>query len=79
MREGGIGLNANYELGNNRIMLGATTPIKINNLKGKKVGSRKSLVASLESQSLLKTSLTLMTGITQDKDNLLGTIGNEEY
>ena len=79
MREGGIGLNANYELGNNRIMLGATTPIQINNLKGKKVGSRKSLIASLESQSPSKTSLTLMTGITQDKDNLLGSIGNDAY
>ena len=79
MREGGIGLNANYELGNNRIMLGATTPIQINNLKGKKVGSRKSLIASLESQSPLKTSLTLMTGITQEKDNLLGSIGNDAY
>ena len=79
MREGGIGLNANYELGNNRIMLGATTPIQINNLKGKKVGSRKSLIASLESQSPSKTSLTLMTGITQEKDNLLGSIGNDAY
>ena len=79
MREGGIGLNANYELGNKRIMLGATTPIQINNLKGKKVGSRKSLIASLESQSPSKTSLTLMTGITQDKDNLLGSIGNDAY
>ena len=79
MREGGIGLNANYELGNNRIMLGATTPIKINNLKGKKVGSKKSLIASLESQSPSKTSLTLMTGITQEKDNLLGSIGNDAY
>ena len=79
MREGGIGLNANYELGNKRIMLGATTPIQINNLKGKKVGSRKSLIASLESQSPSKTSLTLMTGITQEKDNLLGSIGNDAY
>lgn len=79
MGEGGIGLNANYELGDKRILLGATTPILINNLTGNKVGSRKSLVASLESQSLLKTSLTLMTGITQDKDNLLGTIGNDAY
>ena len=79
MGEGGIGLNANYELGDKRILLGATTPILINNLTGNKVGSRKSLVASLESQSLLKTSLTLMTGITQDKDNLLGSIGNDAY
>ena len=79
MREGGIGLNANYELGDKRILLGATTPIQINNLKGKKVGSRKSLIASLESQSPSKTSLTLMTGITQEKDNLLGSIGNDAY
>ena len=79
MGEGGIGLNANYELGDKRILLGATTPIQINNLKGKKVGSRKSLIASLESQSPSKTSLTLMTGITQEKDNLLGSIGNDAY
>ena len=77
--EGGIGLNANYELGNKRLMLGATSPILIDNLQGERIGSRKSLVASLEFQSPSETSLTLMTGVTQDKDNLLGSTGNEAY
>tara|TARA_Y100000385_G_C13099986_1_gene643910 strand:+ start:201 stop:4142 length:3942 start_codon:yes stop_codon:yes gene_type:complete len=79
MDEGGVGLNANYEFGNKRLMLGATTPILINNLTGEKIGSRKSLVASLEYQIPSKTSLTLMTGFTQDKDNLLGVTGNDAY
>jgi hypothetical protein len=79
MGEGGIGLNANYELGNKRLMLGATSPILIDNLKGERIGSRKSLVASLEFQSPSENSLTLMTGVTQDKDNLLGSTGNDAY
>ena len=37
------------------------------------------LVASLEYQIPSKTSLTLMTGFTQDKDNLLGATGNDAY
>lgn len=79
MGEGGIGLNANYELGNKRLMLGATSPILIDNLKGERIGSRKSLVASLEFQSPSENSFTLMTGVTQDKDNLLGSTGNDAY
>ncbi len=79
MGEGGIGLNANYELGNKRLMLGATSPILIDNLNGERIGSRKSLVASLEFQSPSENSLTLMTGVTQDKDNLLGSTGNDAY
>ena len=77
--EGGIGLSANYQLGNSRLMIGATNPILVNNLTGDKVGSRKSLVASIEYQSPTETSLTLMTGITQDKDSLLGSTGNDAY
>jgi len=77
--EGGIGLSANYQLGKSRLLIGATTPILINNLTGDKVGLRKSLIASLEYGNPSETSFTLMTGITQDEDSLLGSTGNDAY
>ncbi len=77
--EGGIGLSANYQLGKSRLLLGATTPILISNLTGGVAGSRKSLIASLEYGDPSETAFTLMTGITQDEDSLLGSTGNDAY
>ena len=77
--EGGIGLSANYQLGNSRLLIGATNPILVNNLTGNVVGSRKSVVASLEYGNPSEVVFTLMTGITQDKDNLLGSTGSEAF
>jgi hypothetical protein len=77
--EGGIGLSANYQLGNSRLLIGATNPILVNNLTGNVVGSRKTLVASLEVGNPEDGAFTFMTGITQDKDNLLGSTGSSAY
>ena len=77
--EGGIGLSANYQLGKSRLLLGATTPILINTMTGAVAGSRKSLIASLEYGEPSETAFTLMTGITQDEDSLLGSTGNDAY
>ena len=77
--EGGIGLSANYQLGKSRLLLGATTPILISNLTGGVAGSRKSLIASLEYGDPSETAFTLMTGITQDEDSLLGSTGNDAF
>jgi hypothetical protein len=77
--EGGIGLSANYQLGNSRLLIGATNPILVNNLTGNVVGSRKSVVASLEYGNPSEAAFTLMTGITQDKDNLLGSTGSDAF
>ena len=77
--EGGVGLSANYQLGNSRLLIGATNPILVNNLTGNVVGSRKSVVASLEYGNPSEAAFTLMTGITQDKDNLLGSTGSDAF
>ena len=77
--EGGIGLSANYQLGNSRLLIGATNPILVNNLTGNVFGSRKTLVASLEVGNPEDGAFTFMTGITQDKDNLLGSTGSSAY
>jgi len=77
--EGGIGLSANFQLGKSRLLLGATTPIQINTMTGAVAGSRKSLIASLEYGEPSETAFTLMTGITQDEDSLLGSTGNDAY
>ena len=60
-------------------MIGATTPIMVDNLTGEIVGQRKSLIASLEYGNPSKSAVTIMTGITQDKENLLGLTGNDAY
>jgi len=77
--EGGIGLSANYKLGNSRLLIGATNPILVNNLTDNVMGSRKSLVASLEYGNPSEGTFTFMTGITQDKDNLLGSTGSNAF
>jgi len=75
--EGGIGLGATYELGNSRLLVGMTNPI--NQSSDNTIGLRKSLVASLEYGNADNAAITLMTGITQDKDSLLGSTGNDAY
>ena len=73
--EGGIGVNAAYQLSNSRLLLGATIPLEQSN--GQTIGSRKSLVSSLELGDSLAQSVTLMAGITKDKDSLLGITGHQ--
>jgi len=75
--EGGIGVNAAYQLSNSRLLLGGTIPIKLDN--GQTIGTRKSLVSSLELGNSLSQSVTLMAGITKDKDSLLGSQGNNAF
>ena len=75
--EGGIGVNAVYQLSNSRLLLGATIPIEQSN--GQSLGTRKSLVSSLELGDSLSQSVTLMAGITEDKDSLLGSQGASAF
>ena len=75
--EGGIGVNAVYQLSNSRLLLGATIPIEQDN--GQSLGTRKSLVSSLELGDSLSQSVTLMAGITEDKDSLLGSQGTSAF
>ena len=75
--EGGIGVNAAYQLSNSRLLLGATIPIEQSN--GQSLGTRKSLVSSLELGDSLSQSVTLMAGITEDKDSLLGSQGASAF
>jgi len=75
--EGGIGLGATYKLGDSRILVGMTNPINQGN--DNTIGLRKSLVASLEYGNADDAAITLMTGVTQDKDSLLDSTGNDAY
>ncbi len=75
--EGGIGVNAVYQLSNSRLLLGVTIPIEQDN--GQTIGTRKSLVSSLELGDSLSQSVTLMAGITEDKDSLLGSQGTSAF
>jgi len=75
--EGGIGVGATYQLGNSRLLIGMTNPINQGN--DNTIGLRKSLVTSLEYGNPSDTAVTVMAGITQDEDSLLGSTGNDAY
>ena len=75
--EGGIGIGGAFNIPNARLLVGATMPIELNN--GQKIGSKKSLVSSIEFGDFQKQSVTLMTGLSQENDSLLGSIGSNAF
>ena len=75
--EGGIGVNASYQLSNSRLLLGATVPVEQGN--GQTLGSRKSLISSLEFGESTAQSFTLLAGLSEDKDSLLGSRGTSAF
>ncbi len=75
--QGGVGVNAAYQLPKSRLLLGATTPVEQSN--GQTLGSRKSLVSSLEFGESSSDSITIMAGISEDKDSLLGSHGTSAF
>ena len=75
--EGGIGIGGAFNISNARLLVGATMPIELNN--GQKIGSKKSLVSSIEFGDFQKQSVTLMTGLSQENDSLLGSIGSNAF
>jgi hypothetical protein len=75
--EGGLGIGGTFNISNARLLLGATMPIEFNN--GQKIGSKKSLVSSLEYGNPQSQSVTLMTGLSQENDSLLGSIGSNAF
>ena len=75
--EGGIGVNADYQLSNYRLLLGASVPIEQSN--DQTLGSRKSLIGSLEFGEPSNQLITLMAGVAEDKDSLLGSKGSSAF
>lgn len=75
--EGGLGIGGTFNISNTRLLVGATMPIEFNN--GQKIGSKKSLVSSLEYGNPQSQSVTLMTGLSQENDSLLGSIGSNAF
>mgnify|MGYP000465753824 FL=1 len=75
--EGGLGIGGTFSISNARLLVGATMPIEFNN--GQKIGSKKSLVSSLEYGNSQSQSVTLMTGLSQENDSLLGSIGSNAF
>ena len=75
--EGGIGVGVSYQLPNSRLLLGATVPVKEHT--GQTIGSRKTIVSSLEYGDPSVQSVTLMAGLSEDKDTLLGSTGANAF
>lgn len=75
--EGGIGVGATYQFYNSRLLLGATVPVKVDT--GQTIGSRKTIVSSLEYGDPSVQSVALMAGLSQENDSLLGSIGSNAF
>ena len=75
----GLGINANYKLENAQLLIGASSPIKSSYDKSSSIGSRQSIVASLEYGNTEEANFAIMTGITLEEDNLLGLKGSEAF
>mgnify|MGYP000029342163 FL=1 len=75
--EGGLGLGVTYQLEESRLIIGITSPISQGD--GNTIGSRNSFVVSLENGTPSATATTVMAGLTQGKDNLLGSTGIDAY
>ena len=75
----GLGLNVKYELENSRLMIGASNPIINNYEENSAIGERQSIVASLEYGNTEDANFTIMTGITLERDHLLGLNGSDAF
>ena len=75
--DGGVSIGSTFNLSNARLLVGATLPIELSNVQ--KLGSKKSLISSLEFGESQSQSVTLMAGLSQENDNLLGSIGANAF
>ena len=78
-KRGGLGVSASYELENSRFMIGTSNPIRQNYDAGSVIESGQSIVASLKYDYSSDASITLMSGYTREKDNLLGLVGSDAF
>ena len=75
--DGGVSIGSAFNLSNARLLVSATLPIELSN--GQKLGSKKSLISSLEFGESQSQSVILMAGLSQENDNLLGSIGANAF
>ena len=78
-KKGSLGVSASYELENSRFMIGTSNPIRHNYDADSLIESGQSIVASLEYDYSSDASITLMSGYTREKDNLLGLEGSDAF
>ena len=75
--QGGVGINAKYKRANSKFLFGATVPVEQSN--GHTLGLRKALTGSVEIGKPESQSVTLIAGLTEDKDSLLGSQGTSAF
>ena len=73
----GVSIGSAFNLSNARLLVSATLPIELSNKQ--KLGSKKSLISSLEFGESQSQSVILMAGLSQENDNLLGSIGANAF
>ena len=71
------GIGTSYQMGDARLLFGMTIPAK-SNIDGN-LGKTRTFTASIEHGDSGKQTLTLMAGLTQEKDKLLGSSGTGAF
>ena len=75
--DNGLGIGTSYELGDSRLLFGMTMPAARTNREH--VGDTKTFTTSVEHGSPNKQAVTLMAGVTQEQDRLLGSVGGGAF
>jgi hypothetical protein len=75
--EGDIGVSSVYNIKDSRVALGMSAPIYDQN--NNTIGSKKAISASISFGNPSTNTITLITGMTQDNDALLGTTGSNAF
>lgn len=78
--EGGIGFGSVYSAGNTRVLFGMTTPVDVSrDGDNTQLGNKNTIAASIEYNADSDTALTLITGLSVEKDSLLGSTGKAAF
>jgi len=78
--EGGVGFGSVYNTGDARVLFGMTTPVDLNNNGNDiQLGNQNTIATSIEYGSNDEAAITLMTGLSIEKDSLLGSTGSAAF
>ncbi len=78
--EGGVGFGSVYSTGDARVLFGMTTPVDLNNNGNDiQLGNQNTIATSIEYGSNDEAAITLMTGLSIEKDSLLGSTGSAAF
>jgi subtilase-type serine protease len=77
INENSLGVSSSVNLAKASLLFSATVPINLNNMQ--KSGHQKNLIGSLQYGDSSNHSVTIMAGLTEEEDSLLGSFGANAF